>query len=574
MSAFSTPARPPQTVTISSHEDGDEAPPEVPLQQTYKGLLGKLNEVLGTDYTLDPPPVVELGDDTDDSDWSNVEDVFDVPADEDPFTDLHPLATLLRDCARFDFGTAYAYLRTWWYVDHGVAQMEMFRCQTNDRMFREAHQWAHQSAPTIDLPATPPRRVWDLYSNRVVPRWIVGESVGAPIPGRYIPTIVGISHSWMSEELRHAVYTPINAFEWPVPIPVDTTLERVRVELLNLGLEYVWLDVLCLRQIGRGGVDEELRREEWQVDVPTIGNVYRDGEKVVHYCSGLGRPFRIGNLDSDRHWLNRAWTLQEIAPNTVIAGMAPDSPIIDDKTVHLDSNVHRFSERLASLATFSKGAQHIFPVLAAMRHRAATSELDKISGLSYLLGSTRLPPYIATEAAWWRFLETIAPTYRGDLFFLYPEPGNGKCFWSPSWQQVKDGPTLPSFAGGVLSLSEKVWYDSSYHIYRHRGYRIDGCLVDGFDHSEGAVPRTGRVSMVDVKEGKHEFEALAFHAQPILAGEYVLIGSEDLEHWVIGWSKGEKQVEKVSVLRIVGGEGVIEKLKALVLGRLIETGLL
>ena len=35
---------------------------------------------------------------------------------------------------------------------------------------------------------------------------------------------------------------------WPVPIPVHTSLERVRIECLNLGAEYVWADVLCLRQ--------------------------------------------------------------------------------------------------------------------------------------------------------------------------------------------------------------------------------------------------------------------------------------------------------------------------------------
>ncbi len=80
--------------------------------------------------------------------------------------------------------------------------------------------------------------------------------------------------------------------------------------------------------------------------------------------------------------------------------------------------------------------------------------------------------------------------------------------------------------------------------------------------------------MVDVTGEIYEFEALAFHAQSILAGEYVLIGSEDLEQWVVGRSKKGKQVEKVSVLRIPGGEGVIEKLKALVLGRLVETDIL
>lgn len=58
-----------------------------------------------------------------------------------------------------------------------------------------------------------------------------------------------------------------------MPVPRTTTLEHVRVELLNLGAEYVWLDVLFLRQQGRAA-DEQQRLDEWRIDVPTIGFVY------------------------------------------------------------------------------------------------------------------------------------------------------------------------------------------------------------------------------------------------------------------------------------------------------------
>ncbi len=49
--------------------------------------------------------------------------------------------------------------------------------------------------------------------------------------------------------------TPINGHEWPVPMPSDADLDLIRIEMLNNGAEYVWLDVLCLRQKGewRGG---------------------------------------------------------------------------------------------------------------------------------------------------------------------------------------------------------------------------------------------------------------------------------------------------------------------------------
>lgn len=98
---------------------------------------------------------------------------------------------------------------------------------------------------------------------------------------------------------RIDVMTPINGNEWPVPIPKDTDLDLVRIEMLNLGAEYVWLDVLCLRQ--RGGRGEDIRGEEWKLDVPTIGHVYRITEKVVCYFSGLGRPlsFTAADFESD-----------------------------------------------------------------------------------------------------------------------------------------------------------------------------------------------------------------------------------------------------------------------------------
>ncbi len=54
----------------------------------------------------------------------------------------------------------------------------------------------------------------------------------------------------------------------------DADLNLIRIEMLNLGEEYAWLDVLCLRQKEEGGPREDLRVEEWRLDVTTIGGVY------------------------------------------------------------------------------------------------------------------------------------------------------------------------------------------------------------------------------------------------------------------------------------------------------------
>ncbi len=72
-----------------------------------------------------------------------------------------------------------------------------------------------------------------------------------------------------------------------------------------------------------------MRIEEWKLDVPTIGSVYAIDKYVVCYLSGLGRPLTLkeGDLESDRCWFRRAWTLQEVGEDRVIAGDTPDGPL-------------------------------------------------------------------------------------------------------------------------------------------------------------------------------------------------------------------------------------------------------
>ena len=45
---------------------------------------------------------------------------------------------------------------------------------------------------------------------------------------------------------------------------------------------------LCLRQKSEVDHLEKLRVEEWKLDVPTIGNVYRAAANIVRYFNGLG----------------------------------------------------------------------------------------------------------------------------------------------------------------------------------------------------------------------------------------------------------------------------------------------
>jgi len=192
-----------------------------------------------------------------------------------------------------------------------------------------------------------PRRLWDLVNNRVVDidvfakRGKNGEIISPRMPaGGYW----AISHSWTSDMQRWM--TPVNNYRWPVPLPVGVTLEDIRWEALRAGAVYCWLDVLCLRQRmeecsyglrvtdGKGvfvnnhhrdcsepqhtEINPQQRLEEWALDVPTIGNNYRQATHVLRYFNGLGIPISLSGWDDPHHWINRAWTLQESRPEHIM----------------------------------------------------------------------------------------------------------------------------------------------------------------------------------------------------------------------------------------------------------------
>ncbi|KAK0474089.1 hypothetical protein IW261DRAFT_1596071 [Armillaria novae-zelandiae] len=284
-----------------------------PVEFNIQSLLDQLNAIFGTSYSLD-----------------------------NPF-----LTSLLGECmtSEYDFGLAYRSLRQIWYIDDWSTVTDvLWRQSDEDQKGRREALVGNR----IVNPRLQPRRVWDLYSNQVVPWWLKSW---ARMEGGYVycEWPKPISHAWVDEKDRTAVWTPINGYEWPVPIPKDADLNLIRIEMLNLGHEYVWLDVLCLRQ--EGGLREDLRVEEWRLDVPTIGHVYQD-QSVVCYLSGLGQPLTLneGDLESDRSWFRRAWTLQEIGQRRVIAGDTLDGPL------HAECKDREYATEL--LTRFHKKLQH------------------------------------------------------------------------------------------------------------------------------------------------------------------------------------------------------------------------
>lgn len=181
------------------------------------------------------------------------------------------------------------------------------------------------------------------------------------------------------------------------------------------------------------------------------------------YFSGLGRPFKLGNLDSPRHWLNRAWTLQElprIDDHLIVAGMAACSPPIKrllswDATFSLEeAELAKFHRKLTNMR-HARRSYSVPDLARVMVSRHATNDLDKIAGLVYALCCNPLPIYDTTtplDVAWSRLALCTTTMERWDrlnLLLFYPgsrEPGKHHKehpVWLPQWGHWCTGGNVP-----------------------------------------------------------------------------------------------------------------------------------
>ncbi|PBK61439.1 hypothetical protein ARMSODRAFT_1089760 [Armillaria solidipes] len=484
-----------------------------PLRFQINGVLDKIRDTLGTPHTLD----------------------------------ARSLSSVLEDyiSKNYDFGTAYGRLRQVWNRnDDSSIQEELLRHEEMDREMRQKALGRNR----IVTPHLPPRRVWDLCSNRVVPWWAVGVW---PQP---------ISHAWVDEKDCVDAWTPINGKEWPVPIPKGASLEQIRIEMLNLsGVEYTWLDVLCLRQ--KGGPREDLRTEEWKLDVPTIGRVYYTARVMIYLC-GLGRPLRLkeGDLDSDRFWLRRSWTLQEVGIQPCIAGdtAGPGRPIsqrllsgnnVDDLLIRIYKQV----EEVQSL----REHDNVFSALEKMRHWVSTNPVDRVAGLTFALRPEMIPMYhesASLEDAWTALVNAMEPHSRLLFLFLYPKAGLGCKKWIPTWAQVMSEP-LPGY---TLRYAGRVGHNEETDKDWYAGPCIRQGLVRGLDAAlpTGGYHRRGELVVEDRYRMARTFAIDAHHQCPIPEDTYVLLGLDEPSFrpsafcWVIGRELPDRRFEKVSVFRI------------------------
>jgi len=306
-----------------------------------------------------------------------------------------------------------------------------------------------------------PRRMWDLKSNRVVEFRMLHSEVLARecLPGSVIisldkpplPSFWAITHSWTNE--MSPVNTSINQYQWPTPLPRGLDLEHsVRRELLSKGAEYVWLDVLCLRY--HSSMDDNT---EWKVDAPTIGNIFRTAVWIAHYLNGLGQAFSSNGWDDSRHWLNRAWTLQEIrSENTTYnAGVLrkTSAHTIMNTEGRVDGKVTTLRQALEPIVRLaaqvdSESGCSVYELVQQMAKRYAAKPTDKVAGLFYLLRTTQLPTYdagISEGDAWARCFHVLPFERKVEILFDFPYSGDSAgtghdCQWFPTWRQLMEWP--------------------------------------------------------------------------------------------------------------------------------------
>ncbi|KAK0479114.1 hypothetical protein IW261DRAFT_163486 [Armillaria novae-zelandiae] len=500
------PNLPKITLTALAETGRAELTTPVPKQRSYT----ELNAALGTSYSLGSKAL--------------------------PLSRKTTLRSILKPyvARNDDFGTVYSHLRRFWYsaeIEHTLHVAEEEDGERRKKVL------VHGRITTRQVP---PRRLWDLYANRVVPYWFAYRD-----PWGFAHWW-GISHAWVDEQDRVNVRTPINGSEWPVPMPNDANLDLIRIEMLNLGAQYAWLDVLCLRQ--EGGKGEHLRLEEWKLDVPTIGGVYSRAANAVCYFNGLGRPLHLtpDYFESNRCWFRRAWTLQEITEDAVIGGETG----VD---IAAEEVQKAFDEQLARLRDLRNECSAL-ELVSEMRNRVSSKPLDKVAGLAYLLYTYCIPIYDAEMSdvdAWEVLVDVMSSWSRAELFFLFPEPGNGRKYWRPSWPQImtmKHGWTSSMWHVGSVE-HEDTDQDS------YEGYFIKSADVRGMDEAlEEEMPRQGEMFFKPSAGVSCTFKILADHVFPIPDGSYTVICAVSLASCVVGWLREGGKFEKLSVFRFTTHE--------------------
>jgi len=218
------------------------------------------------------------------------------------------------------------------------------------------------------------------------------------------------------EEDPEHEYSPVNYYQWLVPLPPRIPLEEVRRQLWenSTKIRLVWLDIVCLPQQA-GPEFAGTRGRELEVDVPVIGNVYREAHNIIRYFNGLGVPSCATNEPIDmgtRGWYRQQWV-------TLRRALAP--------IMELAEEVH------------SPSGCSLYELSREKRHRYASSDIDKVAGLFYLMKLKALPVYKEREEKNHVWKHSFHQRAKLELVFDYRYRGNDNQGF-PTWDQLLDWP--------------------------------------------------------------------------------------------------------------------------------------
>jgi hypothetical protein len=503
-----------------------------------KNLLRELNSCYETEYTLDRKGMKTL------------------------LTEL-----TARD---LDFGTAYAYVRAIWYGLKDESDIwARFKYLEVQGATMASKRQKHMSGEVIKSPfGVYPRRVWDIYANRVVP-YHFSLAIEYKVWKR---THWAVSHSWTNDMV--GLDTLVNGKEWPVPFPTGITIEDVREELIRLIpsdgrrlREYVWLDVLCLRQQSNDASKEVIREKEWAIDVPTIATAYKDVKYgafgIIRYFNGLGKPFKWKEWDSDRHWINRTWTLQENHREIWNAGLPESTEDIFDvghirgkKKTYVKNRLDTLQSPVFWTPFDSPKPSRFMEVIQEVSRRHSTNPVDKTTVVATLLQTQILafPRYranISPEKAWSLFLCHMTPSMLTMLLFCFPLPGDQGHLWRPSWNQLMHGESLPNIPIHNESISLIEVDESNFAHYT--GHIFIGQLVLlGQSERISGADQTARI-IVTLHGKQHNIGIFIRQDTIPLEGLYTFVGNHTGDLWVICTKDNFGRLKKVSVARIRSG---------------------
>lgn len=192
------------------------------------------------------------------------------------------------------------------------------------------------------------------------------------------------------------------------------------------------------------------------------------------------------------------------------------------------------------------------------KKRVSTNPVDKVTGLAYLFWSVReIPAYYETQSledVWTALVGVMLGLHRANLFFLYPDPGDGNKIWRPSWRQVM-AEVLPSDSlHGWVSVRQTEETDADWYA--------GPCIEAGYVHglAEGSLKgkhRQGELVVEHHSGAKHTFRIVANHQYPIPEGLYTLLGNKPfddnevkVQDWVVGRRLPDQMFKKVSVFEI------------------------